>query len=700
MSLQLDTRPVASGSVSTPRPRSSNHHVTTEAVHRITALLAAIGLFGVAFASWSTVIAVPWTGAVAVCGFAGGLGLAVGALTLPEDKLAWLDTVLLVVGLSLLAAWATANLYSQPGFGTDEAAFEQYAAHLLIHGHDPYGANLTAALSLYRVPIQYATYLLDGGVAHNLGYPAFPLLVTAAFLAVTGNVQSVVVADVVALAATVVILYVVVPRPWRSLAVLVPIGLPILFGYSVSGVNAIVMAALLAITANRWTKVGSTGKISRGDWTRAVCLGLAVSTDQLAWAVAPFVAIGVYLIRRADLGPRTARRITLRYLAGAAGAFALLNAPFIAWGPRAWWSGVLAPVTQHAIPYGQGVVDLSLFFHVGGGNLAAYSDATALALAALLVIYALLFDKVGRACFVLPSIALFLSTRSLAEYSMTLVAIWVVSLVTTSQTDFDRPPGTRMQEVRRRRGALVLVPAAFLPALIALLVAVATPQPLAITVVSVQTNGQLQAVWQVTANVLNRSTHRLIPRFATNFMGQATGYYHRLSGPTSLAPGQHAVYVLDAPNHGSMPGVTTPFLLQAVTSSPETISSSALFTPQPYTAEIEPSYVNQVLATGRGVTLTVQLRSPFGGDVHVAHVTIALGQVIYGQSALIPAEAVIDGAPEGQTPVYGHTNPAGIATFHIRDFSPQDQPVYFQAWINARSGYPFGYSSIVSVLWK
>ena len=701
MAIDLESRPhapLAPGARDEPTPHSPAR-VPEERVHRIVTLLAVLGLFGVAFATWSTILSVPSTGVASVAGFAGALVLVVACLTVSEERLVWVDRAVLVLGLALLVAWAASNLYAQPGYGTDEAAFEQYAARLLLHGHDPYGANLAPALSMYRVPIQYATYLLGGGVVHTLGYPALPVLLAAAFIPITHGVQSVIALNVVALAATVVAMYSLLARPWRALAVLVPIGLPILFGYTVAGVNAIVVAALLVVVANRWSSVGRGGRLSRGDVARSVCLGLAIATQQLAWLIAPFVVVGIYLLRREELGPKGAARVTGRYVAGAIATFVVVNGPFVVLGPHAWLAGVLGPITQHAIPYGQGLVDLSLYFHVGGGNLAAYSAAGLLAYLGALVLYYVFFPRLGRAAFALPTLALFFTTRSLAEYFMTLVAVVAVSLVTTSRDDFDRVRWPCAPAHRRRGLRGLVVALGVVPSLAALGFALVTPAPLSISIVGVQTNGQLQSVWQVAARVTNHSSHALAPEFATNFMGQATSFYDRLSGPRVLGPGQSARYVLDATNHGSMPGVTTPFLLQGVTATPATVSSSALFVPQPYTAEIEPGYVDTVLRPGASVTFRVQLRSSFGGVVHQSGVKVALGQLIYGQIALIPAEATMNGAPQGETPVYGRTDRSGVATFRVRDTSPQGQPVYFQSWIDAAAGYPFGYSSIVSVLW-
>jgi hypothetical protein len=179
-----------------------------------------------------------------------------------------------------------------------------------------------------------------------------------------------------------------------------------------------------------------------------------------------------------------------------------------------------------------------------------------------------------------------------------------------------------------------------------------------------------------------------------------TTFWNVVTGPETLGPGREATYTLVAPNVGSMPGVTQPFVLQAVTASPESISSSAVFTPQRFDCYILPSYVDSLVPLGGSVSLTVQLRSPYGAAIHSRGVPVALGQVIYGQNYLIAGEAEINGAPEGQSPVIALTNAEGIASFRIWDSSVQGgNPLYFQAYVNSPSGYPYGYSEIVSIQW-
>ena len=321
-------------------------------------------------------------------------------------------------------------------------------------------------------------------------------------------------------------------------------------------------------------------------------------------------------------------------------------------------------------------------------------------LGGLLVCFWVFFDALWRCAFILPSLALFFPTRSLAEYWMTLVALWVVSVLAVAPLPRAAPSGANRGRDAWRHGRLVLGVVAFLPGVGLVGLAVASRSPLAMDVVGIRTNGQFQRVWELTVEVTNHSADPLAPHFATNSSGQMTPFWHRLSGPTVLSPHHRARYLLAAPNVGSMPGITQPFQLDAVTSRPGTVSVTKDITTEPYSAQIYQAEVNRVLPAGRGTALTVELRSPLGGRVDNAGVTVELGQIIYGQSQLVPAEARIDGAPEGQSPVRQRTNARGQATFRVTDSSPQGQPVYFQAWAMSNAGYPFGYSEVVDVLWS
>ena len=290
-----------------------------------------------------------------------------------------------------------------------------------------------------------------------------------------------------------------------------------------------------------------------------------------------------------------------------------------------------------------------------------------------------------------------------------IVALWMVSLaspVIRSGNSKDFRSGSARhagRQVRRYRAALLSL-AIVIPVgatLCFLVLALATPAPLNINIQSVQTNGQFRAIWKIKAVVVNSPGSGVTPHFATDASGYMTTFWNRVSGPRVLNAGQKGVYTLVAPNIGSMPGVTQPFFLQAVTATPQTISSSQLFTPESFECAISPSYVDRIVPLGRTVTLNVELRSPYGAPVHRQGVPVALGQVIYGQNTLIPGEAQINGRPPGESPVVGRTDSSGTVTFRIRDSYVQGgNPVYFQAYVTPTNGFPYGYSEIVSVQWS
>lgn len=681
---------------------------------RILLAVAAIGLFGPALIAWSSIIQLPAVGVISTGGCAGAILLVALAVTSKTDRsLDHLDLVILVMAIVILGAWAATELYFYPAYGTDEAAFVQYAAQLLMHGRDPYTVNLLPALTQFRVPIQYATYKLNGTVASNLAYPSLSFLLVVPAIQATNGVQAVIAENVVALTVEMILLFFFLPRRFRALAIVVVAGLPFLFDYTIGGDIVTLAIPFMLVVAYRWTDIGRQGSLGTSGVLRAVCLGLAASICQFPWFVAPFVVLGLWLLRSKELGPRRATSLVSRFSGLAGGVFLLVNAPFLVWAPSAWFSDVMSPLLQRAIPFGQGLIDATAFYRIGGGDLSYYTDAAVLSLVALLLVYGVYFSRLWMVAFICPSVVFVFSTRSLSEYFIMMVAMWIVSLAAPGHGHAGRTPefvGPRFSNLDRAGVAYkrwlaldrrYVVAAPILAVAICILLAMTSPAPLQVRIQSVETNGQFGTIWQISAFVKNHSSKSLVPHFATDASGYMTTFWNVVSGPRRLGPGQQALYKLVAPNVGSMPGVTQPFMLQAVTASPQTISSSGVFTPEPFDCVISPSYVDGVVPLGQSVTLHVDLRSPYGGPVHRGGVPVALGQVVYGQSALIPGEAQINSAPVGQSPVIALSDSDGVATFHIRDSAVQGgNPLYFQAYVYPQSGFPYGYSGVVSVQWS
>lgn len=685
--------------------------------HRVVLIVASIGLFGPALIAWTSIIQLPVIGTISTAACAAALLLtAIAAACRNERGLERLDVAIVALGVVVLGAWATTELYFRPAYGTDEAAFVQYAAQLLMHGHDPYRRNLLPALTQFRVPIQYATYRLNGSIASNLAYPALSFLLVVPGTLLTHGVQSIIIENAVALAIEMVLVFAFLPKRFRALSVVIVLGLSFLFDYTIGGDIITMAMPFLLVVSYRWTAVGRDGRLGSGGVIRALCLGLAVSICQFPWFVVPFLAIGMWQLRSAELGRNRGTAVVCRYFAIAAGVALAVNVPFIAWTPRSWLSGILAPLFQGAIPFGQGLIDATAFLHIGGGNLGAYTGASMMIFAALLTIYSLFGPLLRKATFILPSVVFLFSTRSLSEYFIMMVAMWVVGVISGGENEVTLParsapttPDRAAAHPRRllhhNRHAIIfgwLCLGAFTAATLYFVdVALSTAAPFEIRVQSMESNGQFRSIWRIRAQVVNRSTEVLQPHFATDGSGYMTTFWNIESGPRRLLAHHTSTYVLVAPNVGSMPGVTQPFVLQAVTSSPNTISSSPLQTPEEFSATVTPSYVDHFIPLGHAVSLRVQLRSPYGAPIRRAGVRIALGQVIYAQDGLIAGEAQINGAPEGRSPVVAMTNATGEASFRVADRSVQGgNPLYFQAYVNPRDSFPYGYSEVVSIQWQ
>ena len=617
--------------------------------------------------------------------------------------------VVLVLAVVALVAWAITELYFYPAYGTDESAFVQYAANLQLHGHDPYGANLLPALTQFHVPIQYATYQLNGSIASTLSYPALSFLLVIPGLWITGGTQAIIAENALFLIFELVLVFAFLPKPFRALGAVLVLGVPFLFDYTLGGDIITFSIPFMLLVAYRWSDIGRAGTLGSSGALRAVSLGLAASITQFPWFVVPFLLLGIWRLRSAEVGNRRAVSVTLRFAALAGGAFVVVNLPWIVLNTKTWLQGILTPITQHAIPFGQGLIDLTAFFRIGGGNLEGYTYASLFSFVALLVAYAVCFRRLARMLFVLPSVVFIFSTRSLSEYFIMAVALWLVSLAspgdsTRSVELVARPHPARHAKKPSGVGRSLRVAVVVAPVLATggfLVSALVTPAPISIRIESVQTNGQFRAIWQIKAAVTNSSDNTITPHFATDASGYMTTFWNLVSGPRTLAPRSHGVYTLVAPNVGSMPGVTQPFVLQAVTSSPPTMSSSGLFTPESFDSFISPSYVDHIVPLGTGVSLSVQLRSPYGAPVRRRHVPVALGQVIYGQNTLIPGEAQIDNRAPGRSPVVAYTDSAGSVTFTIRDSYVQGgNPLYLQAYVDPADGFPYGYSEVVSVQWS
>ena len=641
------------------------------------------------YLTFGTWVAIP----VVLMGLTGLLALVTAWLprgTLASRHQHQIDLVILAAVIVALGIWCYFQIYIAPDYGTDEVAFDQYAAQLALHGINPYLHSMAAAFPLFHVSPNGYTFLLNGQPVTKLSYPALAFEQYLPLLAMGVTTQAAVWTDVAAWALGAIVLYAVLPRKLAPLAAIV-VSLDVFTGYAVGGVTDFLFIPLLIGAAAGWDRFAWT----RGPaaWRGPVLMGLAMAVKQTPWLIVPFVVAGIAAESRRLRGWTQGLRDGLRYLGIAALAFLVPNLPYLLNAPGAWLSGILTPIRAETVPAGQGLVSLSLSLPLGGGSLRDFNYAAIVVLAALLACYLTTYPVLKPAAFLLPSIVLFFATRSFGSYLVTLIPAAVAAAATTQ-----RP----LLPASWRHWKWVCSGAASACAL-TILAALTSPSPLVMSIRSVRTTGQLATVDQVTMSVTNHSDHRLQPSFTVEDGMSMTAFWRRVHGPPALGPHQEAQYTIQAPSYFAMPSITNGFQILAFSHAPPTVSRTGSYVASVWRTVLRPSVINQPVARGQMITVHAEIVNRLDQPVRAANVPVWLGQVIYGQAGTIPSEATINQGYGGQTPISALTNAQGVATFTITLRSPvvPHAPIYFEAnLVKSGSAYPYGYSPILAVRFR
>jgi uncharacterized membrane protein len=513
-----------------------------------------------AWADWSTTSAdhgfVPF---FAVTLAAASLAIMALAVTVRSDAgQQRLDLLLLVGSVAIVTLVGAAGASSRP-LGSDEIALDQGSAIQLLHGVNPYTADLSFALHQFGVSV--GTVTLDGGVVSSASYPPLSFLLYVPAIAVLGANSYA--SELVNLAcwslAAAVLWRLTAPRvrAWVPLF----FALPVFFG-PVTGGNVDTLALpFVLIALFSWDGFGDPEERSIARWIGPLALGAACAIKQNPWLLAPFLTIGVAIEARAR--GQDWRRITARYTSMAAGAFLLFNLPFMVWGPSAWLTKVLLPFTGGLIPSGVGPVDLIRAYGVGGGNLALFSAAAASALAGSVLLYVRHYSTLKRVLPLLPLAALLVSTRSLSTYfafSVPAIAVCAASVRSRNKSVV----GART--LRISRAGATMCAAASLAFLVG---ALATPAPLRLSVLGAHSSA---TSFTTEVHIDNHSGSTLAPHFVL-----AEGRDFRVplvvvSGPPSVPAMGSATYALEVSEQQSMLRAGDAIQIQALTSSPATMS--------------------------------------------------------------------------------------------------------------------------------
>jgi hypothetical protein len=393
-----------------------------------------------------------------------------------------------------------------------------------------------------------------------------------------------------------------------------------------------------------------------------------------------------------------------RYLAIAVVTFAVPNAPYFFANPHQWLNGVLTPFINHTVPAGQGLIGVSLFLHLGGGSLFAYTIATVVALVVLAAVYAASYPLLRGWTFVVPSLALFFAARSFGSYLVMLAPVGFLAAATQlhHNDDADHGVGVTPELVAEHISPWRYWPAVALGGALLMAGAVgyalASTPPLSVAITNIRTTGQLATVERIDVTVRNEGATPVTPSFTVESGGVISAFWRVLEREAPLRPGDQARYTLLSPNQAAQPAVSGGFAVAAFTTGPDAVSSSGVFLPSTWHVSLIPTAVSRSVPLGAPLTVRAEILDRLNRRVHVSEIPVYLGQVIYDQHGLVNSAAVINQSAPGKTPVSALTDSNGVATFVIRGTQVTNNPVYFEAnLVNFSQFYPYGYSDIVLV---
>ncbi len=459
------------------------------------------------------------------CGLAGlGLLLAAG-LRRPPPALRWLILLACLADLGLRTLVATQNL-PLTNLRTDNALYTELAAEALWRGENPYTWDLSGAFDVYRTSQVASTPLLNAANEAHYPYPALSFLLVAPFQRL--NLPGTLVVSLIAHAAVLLLLFIAAPPAYQPL-ILLPVMAGIdLVTLTCIGSLDIVWAACLVGMVVAW----------RRPLARAVLFGLALSLKQTPWLIAPFLLI--HLWREERDSPRP----WLYFASRSAATFLLLNAPFIAWNPQAWFLGVSEPWRDSMIFFSQG--GLASLTQLGLLPLpkSYYLLAFALVLGWLLYWYWRHYDSLRHALWLLPGILMAFSYRNLLAY-------WVYWLLPALAALVTQPPDATAEREKVAWQPTALVTAAVLVVLLVSgLWLAAAPPPLEVEPLW-PLPAQQGRVVEMDVRVVNASDRPLTPRFALQgpYSGGNTLPWTIERGPLLLPAGQSALYTIRTTRH-------------------------------------------------------------------------------------------------------------------------------------------------------
>jgi len=538
--------------------------------------LAWVGVLAAALSYWGSWSAGPWVALASPILVLVALVGTVLVWTGPGSLGRLQQAFGLVTALVTTALTQGTDIHLRHFYATDSAAFNQVATRMLLRGHNPYTSSMAGAARLLDPPAAFWTYQADGGHTVGVSYPAGSFLLQAPFMAFGVNHMATDWVDLGAWLVTGVLLFCMLPGFLRWLAPLLLLTGVFVGPFANGGTDAL-FVPFLVVAVWRWDRFPGRSTAWLPAWVGPVCLGIACSIKQTPWFCVPFLVVGVACeARRAGTEPV---RAALRYAVMAAGAFVVVNLPFILWSPTAWLKGAFLPLSEPLVVDGQGLVTLALHGFTGGVVTHWLSAAAGVALVAMVVAFVLWETRLRRVWLLLVPFVLFIPDRSLANYLTDFVPAALVAALSVAVLD---PAAER----RSRRPAWLGPAVVGVPAVVSagLLVVAFTSAPMTVTVDSVTArgvatiNGGLS--WaRVLVTVHNTSSNPVAPHFMiSSGGGHPTGFWaaEATSGSDPVGPGDSTRFVLHPTRYIAAPPHGQWWIVDAYSSAPDALSTSPL----------------------------------------------------------------------------------------------------------------------------
>ena len=321
-----------------------------------------------------------------------------------------------LIALVLTSAYVISQVEFNGAYRSDSLAFTHYAAILFTRGVNPYAQDLQGALRVFSVDPQFITLMPSGALMTILNYPAMSFLVLVP--AVVAGIADMRVVILIFEIATLVSIYCWAPAKIRPI-VLLPIfaGSDLVINFSSGSIADFLWVFPMICVIFSLKK----------PWLAGACYGLTCAMKQTPWLLAPFLLIWIFHDHPESSRGERIRR-TLIFATAAAGLFLIPNLWFIYQDYSLWWRGVIAPTFGNLVILSQG---LSMMSETGFIPLppSFYSVTFVTVFAALLFNYAVYFDRLKHAIWVVPILTMWFSYRGLQNYFIFWIPMLVVSAV-------------------------------------------------------------------------------------------------------------------------------------------------------------------------------------------------------------------------------------------------------------------------------